>query len=231
MDKALAPIPIPRKLDSEFGLIRQEFGIAFNKIREEIKKSSPPIPLHALKRFFADTYPFLKSETAHSNSIDDVLDVVRDHCTLINISCLEGVVKRFNIEQAEELIKTYKTFVQSFCKNKIAFFLEKTFKERKSHSLLKCETAVFVLDWDPTNYTLQDIRDIIAESVEEDIQIRVIREGNSIIVTCFFPLSLTTSIIARAQETLESVKKKGLLQLTVGHCVIYDHRRDEVRDK
>ena len=187
--------------------------------------------MYALKYFFADSYPHLKSETAHSKSIDDVLDVVRDHCTLININCLEGVVKRFNIEQAEEIIKTYKTFVQSFCKNNIASFLEETFKERKSHSLLKCETAIFVLDWDPTNYTLQDIRDIIAESVEENVQIRVIREGNSIIVTCFFPLSLTMSIIARAQETLEVLKKKGLLQLTVGYCTIYDHRSDKVRDE
>ena len=185
--------------------------------------------MDALKCFFADSYPHLKSETAHSKSIDDVLDVVRDHCTLININCLEGVVKRFNIEQAEELIKTYKTFIQSFCKNKIAFFLEETFKERKSCSLLKCETAVFVLDWDPTNYTLQDIRDIIAESVEDNIQIRVIREGKSIIVTCFFPLSLTSSIIARAQETLESVKKKGLIQLTIGYYTIYDkYQRDKV---
>ena len=154
---------------------------------------------------------------------------MRDHCTLININCLEGVVKRFNIEQAVELIETYKSFVQSFCKSKIAFFLEETFKKRKGHSLLKCETAIFVLNWDPTNYTLQDIQDIIAESVEENVQICVIREGKSIIVTCFFPLSLTTSIIARAQESLESVKRRGLIQLTIGYCTIYDKcQRDKV---
>ena len=184
-----------------------------------------------MKQFLRDGYSYLKSQIVHSTSIDDVLDVVNDHCTLINISCLEGIVERFEIREAEEHIQTYKTFVQSFCKNKIAFFLEETFKEMKNRSLLKCETAIFVLDWDPTNYTLQDIRDIIAESVEENVQIRVIREGNSIIVTCFFPLSLTMSIIARAQDTLEELKKKGLLQLTVGCCTIYDHRRDKVRDK
>ena len=187
--------------------------------------------MDALKCFFADSYPHLKSKTTHSKSIDDVLNVVRDHCTLININCLEGVVKRFNIEQAKEIIKTYKSFIKSFCKNNIASFLEETFKERKSHSLLKCETADFVLDWDPKDYTLEDINVLLAESVEENVQIRVIREGNSIIVTCFFPLSLTMSIIARAQETLELMKEKGLLQLTVGHCTIYDHRRDKVRDE
>ena len=230
IDKILKPIPIPRKLDSSFGLIRKEFGIAFSKIREAINKSAPP--LNALTCFFADSYPHLKSEITHSKSIDDVLDVVRDHCTLINISCLEGIVERFNIKEAETHIQEYKDFVQSFCKKTNASLcLNQTFKENKSHSLLKCETAIFVLDWDPTNYTLEDIEDIIAESVEDNVQIRVIREGQSIIVTCFFPLCLTTSIIAKAQETLESVKKKGLIQLIVGCCTIYDHRRDKVRDE
>ena len=141
-------------------------------------------------------------------------------------------MERFDIKEAQTHIQTYKDVVQSFCKEtKACLCLNETFNENKSHSLLKCETADFVLDWDPTNYTLQDIRDIIAESVEENVQIRVIREGKSIIVTCFFPLSLTMSIIARALETLEELKKKGLLQLTFGYCTIYDHRRDKVRDE
>ena len=220
-------VKLPQSLSPIFGSIKSEFAIAFSNIREAINTTPPP--LDKLKQFLRDGYSHLKSQIAHSNSIDDVLDVVNDHCTLINISCLEGIVERFEIEKAKELIETYKTFVQSFCKKKIAFFLEETFKERKSRSLLKCETAIFVLNWDPTNYTLQDIQDIIAESVEENVHIRVIREGNSINVTCFFPLSLTVSIIARAQETLESMKGKGLIQLTVGYCTIYDkHQRDKV---
>ena len=185
-----------------------------------------------MKQFLRDGYSYLKSQIAHSTSIDDVLDLVNDHCTLINISCLEGIVERFDIKEAETHIQAYKDVVQSFCREtKASLCLEETFKERKSHSLLKCETAIFVLNWDPTNYTLQDIRDIIAESVEGNVEIRDLREGKSIIVTCFFPLSLTSSIIARAQETLEEMKKKGLLQLTVGYCTIYDHRRDKVRDE
>ena len=185
-----------------------------------------------MKQFLRDGYSYLKSQIAHSTSIDDVLDVVNDHCTLINISCLEGIVERFDIKEAEIHIQAYKDVVQSFCKEtKASLCLEETFKKSKSRSLLKCETAVFVLDWDPKGCTLEDIKDILAESVEENVQICVIREGTSIIVTCFFPLSLTNVLIARAKETLESVKKKGLLQLTVGHCTIYDHRRDKVRDE
>ena len=185
-----------------------------------------------MKRYLADGYSHLKSQIVRSNSIDEILDIVNDHCTLINISCLEGIVERFDIKEAETHIQTYKEDVQSFCgKTKASLCLDENFKVTRTPSLLQCETAIFVLDWDPTNCTLQDIRDIISESVEGNVQIRVIREGKSIIVTCFFPLSLTMSIIVRAQETLEVLKKKGLLQLTVGHCTIYDHRRDKVRDE
>ena len=217
-------------MESTFGSIRKEFGIAFSKVREAINKSPPP--LDELMCFFADSYPHLKSEITHSKSINDVLNVVRDHCTLIDISCLEGIVERYDIKEAQTHIQTYKNVVQSFCKKtKAVLCLNETFKENKSHSLLKCETADFVLNWDPKCYTLEDINVLLAESVEDNVQIRVIRKGNSIIVTCFFPLNLTMSIISKAQETLELMKEKGLLQLTVGHCTIYDHRRDKVRDE
>ena len=225
-----AAIPISRKFKLVLAEMRQEYAIAFSNIQEAINTTPPP--LDKLKQFLKDGYSYLKSQIAHSASIDDVLDVVNDHCTLINISCLEGIVKRFKIKEAEMYIQMYKDVVQSFCeKTKASLCLNENLKVTNAPSLLKCETVVFVLDWDPKDCTLEEINDIISESVEGNVQIRVIKEGNSISVTCFFPLSLTSSIIARAQETLESVKKRGLLQLIVGYCTIYDHRRDKVRDE
>ena len=218
-------------MNSQFGTIRKEFAIAFDNIREAINNSPPP--LDRLKRFLKDGYFHLKPRIALSTSIDDVLDVVNDDCTLINICCLESVVKRFDIKEAMVHIKSYKDVVQSFCKEMKAYLcLGESFKVTKIPSLLRCETAIFVLDWDPKGCTLEDIKDLLAESVEGNVEIRDIREGKSIVVTCFFPLSLTTLLIAKAQETLESMKKKGLIQLTIGCCTIYDkHQRDEVRDK
>ena len=225
----LLRIPLPRKLDSVFGSLRKKFAIAFSKIREAINNTPPP--LDTLKRYIADGYSHLKSQIAHSKSIDDVLDVVKDHCTLINVNCLEGIVERFDIKEAKTHIQIYKDVVQSFCqKMKASFCLDENFKVTRSPSLLKCETAIFVLDWDPTDYTLQDIRDILAESTEENVQIRVVRESQSISVFCYVSLSLTTLLIAQFQETLELMKEKGLIQLIVGHCTVYDHRRDKARN-
>ena len=229
-DNALKEVPIPRKLGPIFGSIKREYAIAFSNIREAINTAPPP--LDKLKRFLRDGYSHLKPQIAHSASIDDVLDVVNNQCTLINISCLEGIVTRFKIKEAEKHIQAYKDFVQSFCKKtKASLCLNESFKVTNTPALLQCETVVFVLNWNPKDCTLEDIEDILSESFERDVEIRYLAKGNSIIVTCFFPLSLTNLLIAKAQETLESVTKRGLIQLTIGHYTIYDHRKDKVRDE
>ena len=210
-----------------FGSIRKQFAIAFSNIRDVINKSRPP--LDKLKLFLEDGYSHLQSEIDNTESIDEILTVVRNHCTLININCLEGIVERFNIKEAETHIRRNKDVVQSFyTETRASLCLNKTLKVTNSSPLLRRETAVFVLDWDPTGYTLKDIKDILAESLEGNVQIRDIRKGNSIIVNCFFPLNLMTLLIAKAHERLEFLKKNGLLRLSIGHCTIYDHERDKV---
>ena len=223
-------LPPLQNVSDIFDSMRREFDKAFSKIQEAIISNPPPID--ELRRFLENSYNYLHPQVAHSISIKEILTVVRDHCTLIDISCLEGIVKRFDIKEAESYIPTYKDAVQFFCqKTKASLCLGKMLKVTRTPCLLKCETAVFVLDWDPNDCTLQDIQDILFELVEENVQIHVIRKDQSMSVTCFFPLSLTTLLIAKAQDTLELVKKKGLIQLMVGYGTIYDYRRDEVRDE
>ena len=214
------PFLVPRKLDTVFGNIRMKFGIMFDKIREIINAHPPP--LDKLKIYLSDTYSHFKAEIAHCKSVNDVLNVVHGHCTLINIRCLEGIVERYDIKEANACIQKYKDDIKMFCEQtKASLCLNESFEVIKIYSLLKCETAIFVFDWDPEDYTLEDIREIIAESVEKIVQIRVIKRGQSTRVICFFPLCLMMLLVARVQETLEDMMKKGLIQLTVGYCTIY----------
>lgn len=224
------PVPLPRKMRSVFGSIKKDFAIAFNKIREAINANPPP--LNKLKLLLQDGYPHLRPQLTHSESIDNVLSVVRDHCTLIDISCLESIVQCFDIKEAEIHVQKYKDIVQSFCKEtKACLCLGESFTETKTPSLLQCETIVFVLDWNPMNVTLEEIKDLLSETFERNIEIRCVTDGNSITVTCFFPLDLTAVHIAKAQETLEALKERGLIRLVVGYCTIYDkHRRDKVQN-
>ena len=211
-----------------FGSIRREFAKFFHNIQEVIN-ASPPL-LEELKQFLKHCYPHLKSQVAHSTSIDDVLDLVNDHCTLMNISCLESIVKRFNIKEAETHIQSYKDAIHSFCKEtKASLCLGESFKVTTTPSLLRCETIVFVLNWNPVGCTLDDIEEIISQSLGRSVEIRYIQRGRSIVITCFFPLDLLGLLVAKAHEVLELLKKKGLIKLIIGHYIIYDkYKRDEV---
>ena len=221
-------VPIPQNFSSVFGSVRKEFAIFFHNIQEVINVSPPP--LEELKRFLKHGYPHLKSQVTHSNSIDDILDLVNNHCTLINISCYDGIVKRFDIKEAETHIRSYKDAIQSFCKEtKASLCLGESLKVTTTPSLLRCETIVFVLNWDPMDCTLKDIEEIVSESLSKHVEIRYIQRGRSIVVTCFFPLDLLGPLITTAHEGLELLKKKGLIKLIIAHYIIYDkYKRDEV---
>ena len=94
-------------------------------------------------------------------------------------------------------------------------------------SLLRCETVVFILNWDPVDCTLEDIEEIVSESLGRNVEIHYIQRGRSIVVSCFFPLDLLGPLIAIAHEALELLKKKGLIKLIINHFIIYD-KRDKV---
>ena len=217
-----------------FNSMRLEFGTTFSKIRDAIKETS--VTLENLKTFLRDCYPDLSPQLTHtsSNTLDDILEIVKEKCTLIDIGILKAIAKRFGITKADVHIKTYEDAIEEFCSTVTTRLSLQESLVVSTSSPLKCETAKFVLEWDPDKTSLTDIKNLLSvafEKLNKRVKVIIVTEGNSIIVTCTFPLSMTTLFIARAQETLESVKMRGLLQLTIGHCTIYDHRRDKVRDE
>ena len=218
-------------MSPEFSNIRTEFGITFNIIRSIIE-SNPP-PLEVMKKFLEDCYSPLKPSLAHAETINDVLDVVRDKCTLIDINYLEAVVRRFCIEEAKTHIESYKKTIEEFCqKSTVRVCLEQTFSVTTTPTPLTGETATFVLNWDPDGYTLNDIRALLSavfQRLAKSVTVEVIKEGNSIIVMCTFPLDLLGSLIVKAHETVHLINKKDLMNLTIGHCTIWNiHGRDQV---
>ena len=214
-----------------FKSIRKEFAKAIFNIRSSIAKSQPS--LQEVKSLLY-SFPDLKPELASAKTLDDILNLVHDKCTLIDITYLEAIVEQFNIEEAKSHIKEYKEIVEHFSQEvAVELCLGQSFLVSKNPSLLKCETAKFVLDWDPAdNYTLKDIEDILVVSLKKlakKVKIVVIKEGNSITVVCTFPHTLLGPLIAIAQETIELVRKRGLIRLSIGPCIIWDiYSRDQV---
>ena len=214
-----------------FNSMRLEFGTTFSKIRDAIKETT--VTLEDLNLFLRDCYPDLSPQLAHtSNTLNDILEIVKEKCTLIDIGILKAIAKRFAITKADVHIKAYEDAIEEFCCTVTTRLSLQESLVVSNSSPLKCEIAKFVLEWDPDKTSLTDIKNLLSvafERLNKRVKVIIVTEGNSIVVTCTFPLNMTTLLITKAQETLELVKMRGLLQLTVGQCTIYDYRRDKVR--
>ena len=167
-----------------------------------------------------------------AETINDVLDVVRDKCTLIDINYLEAVVRRFCIEETKTHIESYKKTIEEFCqKSTVCLCLEEIFSVTTTPTPLTGETATFVLNWDPDGYTLNDIRALLSavfQQLAKRVTVKIIKEGNSIILTCTFPYDLLGSLIVKAYETVHLMNTKDLMKVAIGHCTIWNvHRRDK----
>ena len=192
--------------------------------------------LDDLKMYLRRCFQELRSQLSIAKSFDDVMDLVQDKCTIINICCLEAVVNHYNITEAKSHIAEFKMAVDTFCETvKVNICLKQNFKlVSHSHHLI-CETIEFVLEWEVDKYTLKHIKDLLSKAFEdmaESVQVRAINEGNSIIVTCYAPHYMMDILLVTANENLDLLKEMGLLKLTIGYHTIYDKcQRDKVREE
>ena len=217
----------------EFDQIRMDFGEMIEKVAPLIKAGIPSLEefKRYLQRCFRDLKPQLTATTCRS--FDDVMELVEEKCTLINVCCLERIVKRYNIKDAMQHITEFNTAVDSFCKNvKLSVCRKESFMRSLSSHDLTCETIEFVLDWEADKYTLRDVKELLSKAFEDvvnSVQVRVINDGNSIIVTCYAPQNLMDILLLIATKNLDLLKGMGLMKLSIGYHTIYDKRkRDEV---
>ena len=54
--------------------------------------------LEELKKFLGRCFRELKPQLSVAESFDDVMEVVEEKCTVINIRCLETIIDHYNIE-------------------------------------------------------------------------------------------------------------------------------------
>ena len=192
--------------------------------------------LDDLKIYLRRCFQELRPQLSIAKSFDDVMDLVQDKCTIINICCLEAVVNHYNITEAKSHIKEFKKAVDTFSETvKVSICLKKSFKLiSRSHHLI-CETIEFILEWEVDEYTLKHIKDMLSKAFEdmaESVQVRTIKEGRSIIVACYAPCNMMNILLVTAKENLGLLKEMGLLKLTIGYDIIYDKcQRDKVRDE
>ena len=71
--------------------------------------------LKEFKTFLRTCFPELRPQLSIAEAFDDVMEIVREKCTMINVACLEVIVNHYKIKEAIAHITTYKNEVKTFC--------------------------------------------------------------------------------------------------------------------
>uniref|UniRef100_A0A1X7TR49 Death domain-containing protein n=1 Tax=Amphimedon queenslandica TaxID=400682 RepID=A0A1X7TR49_AMPQE len=217
-------IAIPQCMSDEFTSIQTSYGRMLYKVRKIMKNK--PLPLDDVKEYLCCFKKSLKISLSECRDISEVLSIVENECSLINIKLLQSLVDEFEIEEAEKYITEYKAILKEFCRTvKITLCLNEKFEALGGSPSLQCETVTYVFDWEPDEHMLQDIKQIISKTSGKLVKIKYIKKGNSIIVTCSFPHSLTGALIIKLSENLKLLIKNGLMKLTVGYCTIWKKKK------
>lgn len=188
--------------------------------------------LEDIKAFLRLWYPELKFQLSIAESFHDVMDLIQKKCTIINISCLEGVSKHCRIQEAKLHVDAYKSEVQMFCKEVLLSECNKSFMTGQP-SLLKCQTIEFILEWNTNEHTLSEIEELLqiafGDEAERVVVQEILQKDNSVLVTCYAPRHVQEVLQKRIEKNLAQVKRMGLDRLTIGHNPAWtEHTRDKV---
>ena len=214
-------------MKKKFEDMRIKFGSAFLKVKRVFTRMKSVLNIDEVKELISDWFPDLRSQLSNKKTIEEVLNVLKRKCNIVNIRPLENLAFEFNIEDAKPIIKSYKEEAKDFCKSvSVSLCLDEELQVAATPSRLLCETVVFVLNWNPDEYTLQDISDIFFELEPLNkchIQIDKIGTGQSVVVTCYCPAEYTGSLIIAVLGKIDTLQRKGLKEFIVGSCTVWNN--------
>ena len=223
-------IPFPRNMGEKFKDMRIKFGSTFYNVRLLFSKkwAKSQKDVNKVKALLADCFPDLKSELSVVKTIDDVLDVVKRKCSIVDVRPLEVLAQQFKIKEAEDIIRKHKEAAEEFCKSvSVSLSSDETLQVIPTRYLLS-ETITFVLNWNPDETTLQDINDVLLglellQKYHIDLKVINARKGQSVVVTCHCPAEYTGSLIMAVLDKIEILQVKGLKEFKVGNCSIWSN--------
>ena len=197
----------------------------FADLIDDVARAMHSTSCDDLKRYVCRAHIHLRPQLAQCQDTNDIIELIGDQCSLINIALLEGIVVRFKVEEAKSAIQHYKNEIESFHQEgrPLRQFLD---NELSLSSPLQCETATFVVDESIDIYELRDINILMKfafEALAPNVKVVVIKEGNSFTITCSFPLTISESLINTALENIEALIERGVQRLTIGYSTVYDY--------
>ena len=196
----------------------------FAELKKAIAKAMHKmVKVKDLKEYVSDVKMPLKSHVAHYQKIKEIIQLIGNNCSLINIAFLEDVVERFKVDDARPALQQYRNEIEKFYQEgqPLRKFLD---KQLNLASPLHCEMATVTVH-KSDDFDLKDVDILMTVAFQRlvpNIKVIVIREDNFFTITCSFPLILSESLITTALENIEALIERGVQRLTIGYCTVYE---------
>ena len=214
-------------MSPELAKRRKAFASMFCKVVEKIKNISPPVLVDDLKTIIQSYCKSLKDQLNKPECINvsAVMRIVLDKCTVININILEHIVDALDISEAKRFIQEYETNTKKFVEDNFSLLQEQTLDQIKTSARLKSETIVVVIDWKADTDIKEDVEEYLSLAFGDysiEIDVKSMREGNSVTIIASFPLCLFERLLVSAFHKLSALRAKGLLKLKIGYCTLFE---------
>lgn len=212
----LAQVNLHSCYQYDFDRIRVVFGNLIETVAPLIEAGIPS--LKNLQKYLQRCFQELQPQLAKAESFDDVMDIIQDKCTVINVCCLDAIVDRYNIVEARLPIADFKATVDKFCeKVKDEICCNQSFMMASSSKYVTYETIVFFLEWDVDKYTLKEIRSLLSKAfkdVAKRVVVRTIKDNSTI------------TLLVITNENFHLLKEMGLTKETIGNQTTFDEVRN-----
>ena len=203
--------------------LQAKFGDMFDELRKAVKLH---VQVDDIKQYLCDRFDDLKTDVQDADTTNDVMEVVRNECTLAEYSYLEKIADRFGLEKAKKSIEHYRSKLDDFCKHTLEeHSYARSFRVDHPEPILPSSNKVevtFKVEWNAQKKSLRDIRDILRMAfgdLTDRVQIVVIK-GGSVVVVCWAPQYLMIELVELAKGKLDLLKEVGVVELTVGHIEV-----------
>ena len=190
------------------------------------------ISLENLK-FFLNLYPELRKDVRDAESLEDMMTIVGDCTSLINVKYLKAISKYFKLQdKINPLITAFDKSIEEFCKTIQTkhIYGQDFMKQHSCKHLDESGEVKFVLEWDGDETTLSDIQVLLKRAfrnVARHVMLKVVNEGNSIIVICYAPIHLHEELKRLVTSNEGDLRKMKVLSATIGGFEILE--REMVR--
>ena len=160
--------------------------------------------------------------------------VICDYTSLTNTKLLEAVAKQFDLKDATILIEEFNKSIDEFCeKIQTQHTYGQDFMEHshKNHLKSELEEVKFVLEWEGDKTTLRDIQSLLRKAFHDNarhVMVKVVNEGNSIIVICYAPSHLHEELIRVVRDSKDNLKNEKVLSVTIGGFVIMKRETEDM---